>query len=323
MSRERADLLGAGLILLASACFATLGPVTRFTADEGVEPLGFAAWRAAIGAVFLSAVLSTRFVAGRRELVGPGAIPGRARVMMLIAASAGALLNLAIFIAFVRISIALSLLVFYIYPALVAVTSVIWFGERLDARRWTALGLSLIGMALVVAAPIFDALGAGRPVELDALGIGLAFVAAVSQTVFVLAARHGYGSVPPAQAGALFLVFAAVVYSVIALGIGNAEAVLAPIELAGSWPLLVFAGIVGAGLPTVAYITGIRRIGAPRAAILATTEPAIGVLLAAMLLDEIPSLLQIVGGALILVAAVLLQARGRTVSVGQEMPATP
>ncbi|HEX7196395.1 MAG TPA: EamA family transporter, partial [Candidatus Limnocylindria bacterium] len=60
--------------------------------------------------------------------------------------------------------------------------------------------------------------------------------------------------------------------------------------------------------------TGIRLLGAPRAAILATLEPVIGVGLAAWLLNEQPAALQLVGGALILLAAVLLQLGGRTAS---------
>jgi len=50
-------------------------------------------------------------------------------------------------------------------------------------------------------------------------------------------------------------------------------------------------------------------LGAPRAAILATLEPVVGVGLAALLLREEPALLQVVGGLLIIGAGVLLQVR--------------
>ena len=71
------------------------------------------------------------------------------------------------FIAFLRIGIALALLIFYVYPAFVALASVLWFGERLDRLRWAALAISMAGVVLVVA-------GAGDLGSLDALGIGLA-----------------------------------------------------------------------------------------------------------------------------------------------------
>jgi drug/metabolite transporter (DMT)-like permease len=72
------------------------------------------------------------------------------------------------------------------------------------------------------------------------------------------------------------------------------------------WPVLL-AGTIGAGIPTVTFIVGIRLTGAPRGAILATLEPVVGVTLAALLLGEHPGVLQLVGGALIIAAAVLLQ----------------
>jgi drug/metabolite transporter (DMT)-like permease len=72
---------------------------------------------------------------------------------------------------------------------------------------------------------------------------------------------------------------------------------------------VLLAGIVGAGVPTLAFITGIRRLGPSQAAILATLEPVVGVGLAAWLLAEQPEPIQLVGGALILGAAVLLQLR--------------
>jgi drug/metabolite transporter (DMT)-like permease len=62
-------------------------------------------------------------------------------------------------------------------------------------------------------------------------------------------------------------------------------------------------------VPTLLYITGIRRLGAPRAAILATFEPVVGVALAALLLAERPGLVQLFGGLLVIGAGIVLQLR--------------
>jgi drug/metabolite transporter (DMT)-like permease len=72
---------------------------------------------------------------------------------------------------------------------------------------------------------------------------------------------------------------------------------------------VALAGVVGAGIPTVCFIGGIRLLGAPRAAILATLEPVVGVGLAALLLGERPTIVQLLGGVLIIAAGVLLQLR--------------
>ncbi len=72
---------------------------------------------------------------------------------------------------------------------------------------------------------------------------------------------------------------------------------------------MLVAGVFGAGLATVCFIAGIRLIGAPRATILSTLEPVVGVTLAAILFGTVPTQLQIVGGALIIVAGIVLQLR--------------
>ena len=266
----------------------------------------------------MDALHSVRIIAGALKLDTPRDVPNRARWIMLLAALSTTTLNLAIFIAFLRISITLSLLVFYLYPAFVAVASVIWFRERLDSVRWAALALSMLGMVLVVGGPI---LATGDVGGLDALGIALAFVAAVSQAIYVLAARHGYGSVPSAQAATSFLLFAAVAYLVIAVVTGSLGVLAVPLRESGAWLPLLFAGTIGAGIPTVAYMSGIRSIGASRAAILATLEPVVGSALAVLLLAEVPSPISVTGGALILVAAVLLQVGGGRAAAPHEASA--
>jgi drug/metabolite transporter (DMT)-like permease len=66
-------------------------------------------------------------------------------------------------------------------------------------------------------------------------------------------------------------------------------------------------GVLGAAIPSAALLVAVRSIGPTRASILMTLEPVVGAVLAAFLLAERPSPLQIVGGLAVLAAAVLLQ----------------
>ena len=300
----RPELAGAGLVILAAACFGTLGPLSRFAADAGVDSLTIVTWRAALGATLVTTFLAVRFAAGLGRTVPLRSLPVRDRWFILAAAVANTALNLGAFIAFERITIALTLLVFYLYPAFVAIISTAWFGERLDRIRWAALALSLVGMALVM----FQAPAGG---DLDLLGIGLAFMAALMQVFYVLAARHGFAHVPGAQAGALTMAGAAALYVLISLALGRLPALAQPLASSDALLPVLLAGTIGAGIPTVAYIVGIRRLGPSRAAILATFEPVVGVLLAALLLAEQPTPVQLVGGFLIIASGVVLQLRPR------------
>ncbi len=306
-SQASAGLVGAGLIVTAAVCFGTLGPITRYADEAGVGSLAIVAWRAGLGATAMIALLLVlRGGTGRRPLAMRD-IPSADRRFVAAASLANLVLNLAMFIAFVRIEIGLALLVFYLYPAVVAVASVLWFGDRLDAVRWTALGLSMFGLVLTLA-------GSGSVGDLDALGIGLSVLAALTQAFYVLSARHGFARIPPIESAAMTMGGAALGYVVIALVIGQFGDLGAPLVSSEALLPVLTAGLVGAAIPTLCFITGIRLLGAPRAAILATLEPVIGVGLAAWLLNEQPATLQLVGGALILIAAVLLQLGGGTAS---------
>jgi drug/metabolite transporter (DMT)-like permease len=293
-------LIGAGLIALAAVCFATLGPLTRFAADAGLEPLPLVTWRAAIGGLVVALVTAIRVAAGQPAVVRLGAIPIRERRLMLAAVFAGALVNLGVFLAFVRISIALSLLIFYLYPTLVAVVSAARYGEPFDRVRITALAASLIGLVLVFA-------GAGNLGAIDPVGVALAFLAAVAQMFYVLAARHGFGTIPSGQVATITMGGGALVYLAVAALADVLPSIGEPLAGGSGLAIAVFAGTVGAGVPTLAFVMGIRRLGPPRAAILATLEPVVAVVLAAVLLAEVPTAIQVIGGALVIAGGVLSQ----------------
>jgi len=302
--RTSSSALGAALIVAAAVGFGTLGPMTRYADAAGVSSLALATWRAGVGALIVLLMLGAQSAAGRRSWRRWRDLPVRDRSILALSAATNAALNLAAFVAFVRIGIALTLLIFYVYPAFVALASVVWFGERLDRVRWAALAMSMAGVVFVVA-------GAGELGALDAVGIGLALGAAGAQTFYALAAHHGFRAVPGAQAAASTMGGAAIVYLIGALVVGQLAAMAEPLaSSAALWPVLV-AGVVGAGLPTVCFIAGIRMLGAPRATILATLEPVVGVGLAALLFAAVPTPLQLGGGGLIIAAGIILQLRPR------------
>jgi drug/metabolite transporter (DMT)-like permease len=300
--RPSSDVLGALLIIIAASSFGLLGPIARYADQAGVSSLTLVTWRAGVGAIVVLVFLAVRAAGGTQLWRSWRELPRRDRLLISLAAPTNAALNLAMFVAFLRIGIALSLLIFYVYPALVAVASMVWFGERLDRIRWAALGISMTGVVLVVA-------GAGDLGSLDALGIGLAFIGALAQTFYALAAHHGFRAVPGTQAAAVTMGGAALVYLLVALAIGRLPDMDQPLaSFATLWPVLV-AGVLGAGLATVCFIGGIRLLGAPRATILSTLEPVVGVGLAALLFGTLPTALQLAGGALIIAAGIVLQLR--------------
>jgi drug/metabolite transporter, DME family len=298
---------GFAIVLVSAALFGMLGPLSRFAYDAGMEPPAFVAWRAMIGFAGLGLFVAWRVRRGATRLIRLSDLPSRARLAMLAAALCGTVLNLCMFIAFDRITIALALLGFYTYPAMVAVANVALGRERMDTTRKAALGLASAGMVLVVASQLDPAAG----IKLDVIGIGLALGAAVSQTIFVILARDGYPEVPSEQAMTTVLFVSGIGAVLVALVAGGVASLAQPLRTPDVLPLLAFTGLAAAAVPSLGFLTGIRLIGGTRAGILMLFEPVVGVALAAWLLDERLAPIQIVGAIAILGAALLLQRSSR------------
>jgi drug/metabolite transporter (DMT)-like permease len=277
-----------------------------------MEPFAFVAWRAGVGAIGLYAVIAV--VRGPRAILADlRSIDRRARGWLALAIVVGAALNLAAFLSFDTTTVALALLGFYTYPAMVAAGSVLLGRERLDAARLAALLLSLTGMAAVVlGGPAVEP--AGRA---SLAGVGFALVAAACQTVFILTSR-GYARVPADQAMAAILAGSSLVALVVTLAVNGPGALALPLGSPSLLTLLALVGLFAAALPSVLFLTGIRWIGGVRTGILMLFEPVVGVALAAALLDEGLEPLQVLGGATVLFAALLVQ---RGTSGRSELPA--
>jgi drug/metabolite transporter (DMT)-like permease len=291
------------VVLVAASLFGTLGPLSRFAYDAGMEPLAFVAWRAAIAFVATAAFVAWRVRRRGERLTRLRDLDGRARLSLGIAAVMGFVLNLCMFIAFDRITVALALLGFYTYPVLVATANVVLGREPLDRPRVVALALAVLGMVAVIASQLDPATG----IRLDAIGIGLAFAAACSQAVFVILSRSGYRTVPADQAmGVIFAVTIACCVG-LAVATGEAAALAYPLQAPSVVPLLSFTGMFAAAIPSMLFLTGIRLVGGTGAGILMLFEPVVGVLLAAWLLAEGLAPIQVLGGLAILGAALILQ----------------
>jgi drug/metabolite transporter (DMT)-like permease len=218
---------------------------------------------------------------------------------------AGFVLNLSMFTAFGLVPVALALMLFYTYPAGVAVVDLALGHERLTRWRLAALALSTCGVVLVLAGGMGDTpVGAIVPA-----GIALALLASASQVVFVTVSRTGYGTVPADAATLVIMATALAGSAVLALLTGQVDALLVPLGSLALWPFILLAGIAAAGISSLLFLTAIRRIGGTRTGILMLLEPVVGVVLAALLLGEAMGPVQLAGAALVLLGALVLQRR--------------
>ena len=303
MPRDRDLPVGTLAAITGAALFGMLGPMARFGADAGVSGVAFTAWRAVLGVTFLAILIGSRRTVGS-SLAAIRGLSGHGRLTLATAAVMGVALNVSMFTAFGLIPIALALMLFYTYPAGVAVVDVLLGHERITPSRVLALGISSAGVVLVLAGGI-----GGGDVAIEPLGIVLGLAAAASQVVFVTVSRSGYRAVPADAATFVILATSVVGASSIAVIAGQADGLVAPFRSLDPWPFILLAGIAGAGVSSLLFLTAIRRIGGTRTGILMLLEPVVGVVLAGILLGEAMGPIQAVGGALVFAGALVLQLR--------------
>ena len=164
---DRPPVTGFLIVIVAASLFGMLGPLSRFAYDAGMQPLAFVAWRAAIGLIATAAFVAWRIRRGSERMTRLRDLDRGARLSLAVAAVMGFTLNLAMFIAFDLVTVALALLGFYTYPVMVAVVNVALGRETLDRPRIVALALAVAGMVAVVASQLDPAAG----IRFDALGL--------------------------------------------------------------------------------------------------------------------------------------------------------
>lgn len=281
----RAEAKGTLAILGSSLGYATLPVLAKMTLDAGVGVRTLLTWRFLIGAV----LVWLAFAATRGER------PARAILLPLLGLGALYALNSFAFMAgLVWIPASLASLVFFTYPAVVVLLARMFVGEPLTARRLTSLVLAFIGCALTAG----FGLSGGDP-----RGVLLVLVSVALIAVFIVASHPVLEASPELAGSAVILTGTALVTALVTVATGDLALPGGPRVVL----LVVLLGALSTALPVTLFLVGIKWIGPARAAVFSTLEPAFTVALAALVLAERLSGLQLVGGALILVAVIWLR----------------
>jgi drug/metabolite transporter (DMT)-like permease len=199
------------------------------------------------------------------------------------------------FAALERIDASLLSLLLYTFPAMVAVAAIVLGRERADAIRFGALALASVGLVLVLAN--------ARAGALDAVGAALALGAAVVYTTYILVSQGVAGRIGPTLLSALVCTGAAVTLSAGSGLLGD----LRPGEVsAAGWGWLGGIALVSTVAAVSLFFAGLKRVGPTTASILSTVEPVVTVLLAFLVFGELLGALQLLGGALVIAAVLVL-----------------
>lgn len=198
------------------------------------------------------------------------------------------------FPAIARLPAAVASFLLYLAPPLVALLGWVLFRERLGWRGLMAMGLALVGLAMLSVG--------GLDGTLSATGIGLAAGSAVVFAGTIVASKQVTGGLAWPRATLAVSTGAFASYFVFALATRQLH-----VPASGRGLLYAFAiGTLATGVALSLFMAALPRIGASRTALISTLEPVSTLVLGALVLSEFPSWLGLAGGAVILGAAALV-----------------
>lgn len=275
------------MILASAAGFAFLPTLTRsIYAVSDFQPFDIAFWR------FLFA---TPVVWILLQFWAPARQANRTnleRVKLLLSGTLYAGAALTAFVGLELVPASTFVVLFFTYPAMVAVMSV-FLGRRLTSVAWISLVLTLIGVALTV--PDFSLGG-------NVVGIMLAFLNAFIVAVyFLIAERILKGH---AISGSAYIITGTFLVLLLLLPF---QGLRVPPNLL-TLVYLVALSTVSTVLPIFTMNLGIKLVGPAPASIVSAIEPLLSMMVALIFLGEIILPVQWLGAAAIVAGVIILQA---------------
>lgn len=292
--------MGPILVLLSAVCFGAMAIFAKFAYEAGISPQVLLMLRFVLAAAMLGVVLLVRPQLRQTPRVASAIAEKRSATRpVLIAIGLGAigyaLQSTFYFSALTRIDASLTALVLYTYPVLVTVGAMLLGRERLTPRRTLALLAASAGTVLVL-------VGVGS-LRFDLLGVGLAFGGAVTYTAYILVSDTVVNRLPPVVLTTLVMAGAAVTLTARVALTGGLDVHISP----SGWLWVGCIALVSTVVAMLSFFAGLARTGPSTASILSTFEPVVTTALAALTLHELLTPVQLVGGALVLGAAAVVQ----------------
>jgi drug/metabolite transporter (DMT)-like permease len=285
------SVTGALLCLVSASAFATLGIFGTLAADAGASVASTLFVRFGLAAVLFAVVL--RLGGGWARL---RRLPRRVVLTGLGLGAFGYSLQSGLYFAAIgRLDVSMVALLLYTYPVFVTLAAVALGRATASLRTGAALSIASTGLVLVLLAA-----GTGA---FDLVGALLSLGAALTYTTYILVSDRIVGDVDPFALAFLVLTGATASFTVAGLATGSLD-----LALSGeAWLWLILIALVSTVVAVSAFFAGLRRVGPSEAAILSTFEPPVTVALAFLALGESLTPAQLLGGALVLAAVVLLQ----------------
>ncbi|WP_247730742.1 DMT family transporter [Halovivax limisalsi] len=281
------DTKGVLLMVLSATSFGTLGVLGKYASAAGLS---------------IPTVLTYRFLGGTLCFWALVAYSGKLRVLRGRALGVAVLLGAGFyaaqsglyFLGLEYMTAGLVGLVIYTYPVLVVVLSYVFLDERITRYTVVGLALALGGVAVVSGVD---------PAGADPRGVAVVLAAALVYAGYYVTSHVALDDVDAQTLTAYVLPSAGVSFVVFGLATDSLTIPTTGYQVT----ILAAVALLATAIPIGAFFAGLAYIGASRASIISSLEPATAVLLGVILLDEPLAAATIAGGLLVLVGVLVIQ----------------
>ena len=276
-SSKRAKIM----LSVSMAIFGTLGLFTRFIPLSSGE---LALYRA-----ILAAALILVYLAVTKQKIDLKGI--RRDIPLLLASGVAMGINwILLFQAYRYTTISAATLSYYFAPVIVTVASPLLFREKLTAKQILCFCMSTLGLVMIIGINNLTRGGS------DLIGIILGLGAAVFYTTVILLNKFIKNVAGIHRT--LLQVFAAIIILIPYVGVTDGVN-LASLSGIG-WACLLIVGLVHTGVTYCMYFSALKDLPGQEAAILSYIDPLVAVIVSVLVLGESMTILQFIGGVLIL-----------------------
>lgn len=291
-SRSRTDLVGYLYAMIAIVC-GSIASVMVKDAVATLEPVPLLAVRLMIASVLLWLILLVvfrqRLLLERRLLMGA-----------IAAGIANSFSLTAFYLALVYVDASVAMVLYSTNP-LVVLALLYFMGQPLTRRDSFRALLAIIGVTLLV--------GVGGQIAWQ--GVALLMVTSVMYSVHLIIVQRTLGGYSTVQVTPILVTTMAVCVSILYFFTSPpSEWFVFPTE---GWIVILVTAIFTTVIARLALVASIQRIGSGQNALLSPVETLLSVLWATLFLGERLTPVQLVGGALVLISAVLVAQRRRPV----------
>lgn len=289
-------MLGALAVAAAASMWGTLGFLAKLLYAQGVSFEAMVAFRAFFGWVAVVGFLLVTQGVGNLRVGGQDLL-----FLFFMGLFGVAGFYLFYFYTVQESTIGTAAILLYSFPAMVVILARLFLEERLSTPKILALALTVGGIFLVA--------GAYDPgnLEISPFVLATGLLAALTFGLYPIFGKPVTGRLGPTVILTYALGFGALVLTVVSIPTLDTLAGLPP----GYYALLLLMAVAHTALGYALYTFGIRRLEAGQAAIIATMEAVVAMVLGVALLGEETGALKILGGLLVLTGAVLAQIRLR------------